>query len=179
MNSAIMGTASSGQPARLSSKYNASFQARVHSKAGSLGKDSLTDRKRMITAGINGSNLPNMKKTPALDPSSNSRKLQPSVQSKRPQTSVPGQRQQQHTSQVHRMQQQLQSPRLQGNRHQLSLKGRPDGSVQRQRIVSAQIHGGLQSGKKQLDAGLKLKVTNCLLHSSVLYSFYAKTRFSY
>ena len=92
MNSAIMGTASSGQPARLSSKYNASFQARVHSKAGSLGKDSLADRKRMITAGINGSNLPNMKKTPALDPSSNSRKLQPSVQSKRPQTSVPGQR---------------------------------------------------------------------------------------
>jgi len=156
MNSAIMGTASSGQPARLSSKYNASFQARVHGNAGSLGKDSLARRKRMIAAGTNGSNLPNIKKTPGLNPSSNNRKMQPSVQSKR---------QQQPASQGQRVQQQLQSPRLQGNGHRLSLKGRPDGSVQRQRIGQnglAQIHGGLKSEKKRLDPGSKLMVTNRL-----------------
>ncbi|KAG2652885.1 histone H3.v1-like [Panicum virgatum] len=152
MHSAGMGTPSSGQPARLSSKYNASFQARVHGNAGSLGKDSLARRKRMIAAGTNGSNLPNIKKTPGLNPSSNNRKMQPSVQSKK---------QQQPASQGQRVQQQLQSPRLQGNGHRLSLKGRPDGSVQRQRIGQnglAQIHGGLKSEKKRLDPGSKLMV---------------------
>ncbi|PUZ76947.1 hypothetical protein GQ55_1G331100 [Panicum hallii var. hallii] len=165
MNSAGMSTLPSGQPARLSSKDNASFQARVHRKAGSLGKDSLADRKRMIAAGINGSNLPNMKKkTPGLNPSSNCQKLQPSLQSKRPQASVTSRRQQQPASQGQRMQQQLQSPRPQGNGRQLSLQGRrPDGSVQGQRIVqngSAQLNGRLKSEQKRLDPYSKLKASH-------------------
>ncbi|RLM79157.1 hypothetical protein C2845_PM12G22390 [Panicum miliaceum] len=164
MNSAGMSTMPSGQPARLSSNDNASFQARVHSKAGSLGKDSLADRKRMIAAGINGSNLHNRKKTPGLNPSSNSQKLQPSLQSKRPQASVPSRRQQQPASQGQRMQQQLQSLRPQGNGRQLSLQGRrPDGSVQGQRIVqngSAQLNGRLKSEQKQLDPYSKLKASH-------------------
>lgn len=146
----------------------ASFQAHVHSKAGSPGKDPLGDRKRMIAAGINGSNLPNMKKkTPGLmKPSSNSQKLQPSVQSKKPQASIPGQRQQQLASQGQRMQHQLQIQRPQGNGRQQSLQGRrPDESVQGQHIGhngSAVLHGRSKSEQKLLGPSSKLKVTDRL-----------------
>ncbi|CAN6279466.1 unnamed protein product [Urochloa humidicola] len=156
--------ASTGQPARLSSKDHALVQARVHSKAGSLGKDPPADRRRMIGAGIKGSNLPNMKKkTPGLMPSLSSQKLQPSVQSKRPLASVPGQRQQQPGFQGQKMQQQLQSQTPAGNSRQQSLKGRrPDGSVQGRRIGqngSAELHGRLKSEQKQLGPSSKLKAS--------------------
>ncbi|CAL4886217.1 unnamed protein product [Urochloa decumbens] len=138
MNSAGMSKVPTGHPARLSSKDHA-VQARVHSKAGSLRKDPLADRKKMIGA-INGSNLSNMKKkTPGLMPSLTSQKLQPSVQRKRPQASVSGQRQRQQPG--------LQSQRPAGNGRYQSLQGRrPDGSVQGQRI-----------GHKQLGPSSKLK----------------------
>ncbi|CAN6232768.1 unnamed protein product [Urochloa humidicola] len=155
MNTPGTSKAPTGQPARLSSKGHAS-------KAGSQGKDPLADRKRMIGAGINGSNLPNMKKTPGLMSSLNSQKLQPSVQSKRPQASV-GQRQQQPGFQGQRMQQQLQSQRSAGNGRQQSLQGRrPDGSVQGQRIGqngSVELHGRLKSEQKQLGPSSKLKAS--------------------
>lgn len=150
-------------PMNSAGMSRASFQAHVHSKAGSPGKDPLGDRKRMIAAGINGSNLPNMKKkTPGLmKPSSNSQKLQPSVQSKKPQASIPGQRQQQLASQGQRMQHQLQIQRPQGNGRQQSLQGRrPDESVQGQHIGhngSAVLHGRSKSEQKLLGPSSKLK----------------------
>nr|CAB3450617.1 unnamed protein product [Digitaria exilis] len=167
VNSAGKRKAPAVQPARLSSKCHglkvaaaASLQACDQSKAGSLGKNSLSGRERMIAAGRNGSNL----KTPGLQPSSIRQKMQPSVQSMRPQKSVPSQRQQPET-QSQRMQQQMHSHRPQGNGRQNSLQGRrPDPSVQRQHIGQ---NGRLKSEQKQSVPSSKFKSPRPMERSGV------------
>ncbi|KAJ1280316.1 hypothetical protein BS78_04G222500 [Paspalum vaginatum] len=149
LNSSTRSTMSTDQPGRLASKDHglkgSSAFVQAQYKAGSLGRDTHADRKRLETAGRKQPNLPNMKmKIPGLPSSSNAQKQKPSLLSKRPQVSIPCQR----------LQQQSQSKRPQGSGRQPLLQGRrPGHSVQGQHIRqngSTELHGGLKSAQNQL-----------------------------